>query len=351
MTWPNYYKVGSGRRLPLNPNIYALSSDPTYLGYSTYPTLQAWKAARITGQALDTNAAGEVLLVPKGILHEETAASAYNDFYIDPASDSTDYFACIIGEDPNDRSRIQITQEYDAFATYAVGLHMNKNGRIYDCASGITTSLALPYAFALTLADNASVAVGCTNNDIIAPNITVGAVAIMTSGAGPEGSLLICCALDKSKTISVGASPLTGFGLSKGADIAINCVANEAAIGFLSAGAGTPTLVNCCAQGNSIANFLESPGTFTNTNPADEQGLSFDTDEYTLLVSDGLGLDESANPFYPFTDDINGVLWGVTWDRGCYNFAGSDVGGGWIEDGDDGWEELLEILSLSGVID
>lgn len=316
MSWPNDYIAGTARKLPALYDAYGWGAG------SDYTELAAFLSDRVTNA--DLSARGKVLVLPAGTLIEEAAAGT--GFELNPANDSATNFAAIVCDDPASKARLQVTNNWPyGVELYAVNLY--GHSKIYDCAVGLTSSsdlVGVNAAVIHTRSDADTVIVGCTNNNIIVPNVATSPVylyLIMHDGLGG----LVLCAYDQSKTINIGTAGLIGAGVgSNCVGYIYNSVFNDLIVGVINTGAFDIECINVCSQGSTGGggNFLEySTGALNLTTCADEQGLTFAADGFTLTTADGQGTNLSADAAFPFKDDIAGVAWGALWDRAT-NYEG-----------------------------
>jgi len=303
------YEVGTARVFSLVWTLKVLGAD--------YHTIQAWDDDRVDGVDMVTATSGEVLGVPAGFAHTETT-TGYG-LRIKPGTDSADYFAAIVGESPvaGNKPTLQITNN-TSIASVLFSFYLFDHSKMIDVLPGLTSSHNMSGIASAVIhtnpGDNAQV-IGCTNNDIIIPNIVSSPIYVtFIIHQGQSG--LILCAYDKSKTINVGTGLFVPVfvGYANTAWLH-NCVFNDAVAGIVNIGTFDVTVKNVCSQGSTggSGNFVPSAGgVFIYTTCADEQGLSFDTDGFTLLFADNGGTDLSGT----FTDDFYGALWeDFGWDR------------------------------------
>ena len=296
------YISGSARQLPLSYNLAVLGVD--------YTTIQSW-ADMVGAKALNTLMKGEVLLLPAGMEHEETASST-SGITVRALNDSADYFPAIISESMTNRPQITIINNETPASGLIIGLTFYSYAKAFDLQIGISTTAIIDAQKLVVCCEftNSSQGVGCLSGDITATNAVAdaGAVGFLAHSSLP----MIECAIDKLKTWSVGPAYKFGFYSFNYDSILYNCAAIELDIGFIVYN-HVMTRTNCLSQGHTIADTYDASaggGSFVNTTCADSVPLSIAADGYTLLVADNKGTNLSGT----FTDDINGTTWTI-WDR------------------------------------
>lgn len=164
MAWPDDYIPGTARVLPTDYNVSILGTD-----YTGLTAIKDWIDAKVNGQDYVSATKGEILLVPEGYTHTETWNDSYN-LNLANATTNSDYFAAIVGENPNNKPTLNLTNGHNLFsAQILLGNNDQEYYSLYDVIINSETASEFAGNSLGFRSSNARV-VGVEIGDLLAPN-------------------------------------------------------------------------------------------------------------------------------------------------------------------------------------
>lgn len=296
--------------------------DEFWLG-TDYGTLESFLADY--GRHDFSDARGKVLVVPKGITHTETPSSA---LISNPINANNNAFLAIVGEDPTDKPLISI----DASNLSNEVLRIQDYSRLIDVRLSFSIESNIP-----VIIQGNGCGIGLILESVISSLDSYASLlyGFQILGRDADQGFLLDSAIIGQNWIVPGDSyPIAVY--CGGDDAYIyNTIATDILIGYVQFESSPSTLKNCLTE-NCTYPYLEQSNdvgigltaNFDQTTCAWNEGLSIDTDGYTLLESDaGNGTDLSSDGIFAFPDDINGdTRVSGQWERGAdaYTVAADD---------------------------
>lgn len=294
--------MASSRRLPAAYNV------STYGGAGRdYTSLAAWESD--TDNDLVAAARGEVLEC-------YADASYFNDrVALSGATANSSYFRVIKSASGQEHSGIP-GQGVTFSSTTDLNLFTisEANACVYDICATLTPNSANNRAAFAVSSPGVHGCVGCIAFSCANAGTGVAYGFTLTNTGGGARAIAVNCLAARCED--------AGFLSTGGQTLHYNCTSVLNAYGFRNSGATGVRAKNCCASGNTTADWDGTFGTvLTNTSEgASPDYVNPTIDDYHLASGDAVCKDKgtvlSTDPDYAFDDDIDGRTRSGTWDIG-----------------------------------